>query len=92
VNLDALADALSACPALASLNVAYNSLCQHGVQRLGCLLSTATALRALHMHMCVRGSYSHSLPVGLGLCSGTPLVLHLMPSEMLLRQQHLCMS
>jgi len=81
-NLDALAEALFACPALATLNVSYNSLCQHGVQSLACLLSTATALRALHMHMCVRGSYSHSLPAGLGLCSGAPLVLLL---------RHLCM-
>ncbi len=68
-NLNALADALAACRALAHLDVSYNALSQYGVQHLAARLHTCPALRVLNLPMCVRASFTHSLADGVARCS-----------------------
>lgn len=72
-NFNALAELLHAFPALAHLDVSENNLSQHGVQRLAAHLATAPALGALSLARCVsyaHASYTHSLAVALGHCTG----------------------
>jgi len=68
-NLNALADALAACGALAHLDVSYNALSQYAVQHLAARLYTCPALRVLNLPMCVRASFTHSLAEGVARCS-----------------------
>ena len=63
-NLNALADALASCGALAHLDVSYNALSQYGVQHLAARLYTCPALRVLNLPMCVCASFTHSLADG----------------------------
>ena len=69
-NFHALAELLHAFHALEHLDLSENDISQHGVQRLAAHLLTATALGSLSLARCVQATYTHSLAVDLGHCSG----------------------
>ena len=69
-NFDELAFTLHAFRALTHLDLAHNNLSLHGVKHLAARLHTADALTSLHLPNCVRANDTHTLPDGLGRCTG----------------------